>query len=83
MDVGRKAFQSILSVRYKLDGDMNENFLETQGEKPEVQEYEMRMWAGVIPIYACLTCGRQEDVEADMIAHVLEHKTIVKENEDE
>jgi hypothetical protein len=54
---------------------MNEKFLETQGKKPEVQEYAMRMWA---EIYACL--DRKKDVA---IAHVPEHKTIVKEKKHE
>ena len=47
--------------------------LETEGEKPEVQDYEMRLWAGIKPIYACLKCNVQMDSESKMKVHVLEH----------
>ena len=48
---------------------------ETQkaGKKPEVKDYEMRMWSGVRRIYVCLRCSVQKDDEDSMKLHVLEH----------
>lgn len=43
------------------------------GEEPEVKDYEIRMWAGKIPVYVCAHCGRQIDSEDDMKLHVLKH----------
>lgn len=42
-------------------------------EKPKFDSYEMRMWAGKIPIYVCSFCGRQYDDEDRAIMHVLGH----------
>ena len=53
---------------------MDENFLETEGEKPEVQVYEMRRWAGVVPVYVCLKCDMQTGNEDKMKRHVLGHE---------
>jgi hypothetical protein len=52
-----------------------DNIIETSktGEKPEVKDYEIRMWAGKIPVYICSHCGRQHDDRDRMILHVLEH----------
>jgi len=46
---------------------------ETQGEKPEVNAYEMKHWGGTIYIAVCSFCGKQADSEDDMILHVLNH----------
>ena len=56
---------------------------ETQkaGKKPEVKDYEMRMWSGKIPIYVCLKCSVQMDSEDDMKLHVLEHYPLQERND--
>jgi len=58
------------------------NFEETLGDKPEVQDYEVRMWANVIPVYVCNRCGLQTDYKEKMIKHVAGHK-LVGEGKDE
>lgn len=41
--------------------------------KPEVKDYEVRMWADKIPVYCCTKCGRQMDSKDRMILHVVGH----------
>ena len=38
------------------------------------KRYETKLWKNVIPVYVCKKCGRQEDIEDEMILHVLTHE---------
>ena len=53
------------------------NLIETPeaGSKPEEENeyYRIKLWSGILEIYECKICGRQEDEEDDMIIHVLRH----------
>lgn len=51
------------------------NLIETQdaGKEPEVTDYEVRMWAGKIPVYVCAHCGRQYDDLDRCVLHILGH----------
>jgi len=35
--------------------------------------YTLAMWAGVLPIYKCSSCGLDANNEDDMILHILKH----------
>ena len=57
----------------KIERLQGKVYVETQGNKPEVKDYEMRMWSGVIPVFVCSKCGRQMDSEDDMMLHIVGH----------
>lgn len=42
-------------------------------DEPEVKDYEIRMWAGKIPVYVCGHCGRQYDNRDKLFMHILYH----------
>ena len=37
--------------------------------------YSQAKWRGVIPVFKCLVCGHFENVEDDMIIHILKHQS--------
>lgn len=40
---------------------------------PPTKPYERVMWKNVVPVFKCSSCGHCENIEDDVIMHVLTH----------
>ena len=56
----------------KLQRVLENSYIETQ-DASEVQPYEIRMWAGKIPVYVCKICCRQYNDLDRLLKHIAGH----------
>lgn len=71
--LGAMGLQKDGSKADKIERLQDKIYIETQGETPEVKDYEMRLWAGKIYVYVCSHCGRQYDDRDKLFMHILGH----------